>query len=321
MTPLYQGYLDINSEYPNDIVMYPLGSFYEVLGDGAEFVANTLDLRSTYRNIGYGDERVPMCGFPDHVLKQYTQKLLDSGRNVVVVSVEDGERKAHLIRSTATEPMKEVVAEQPIPAPAEAVAKITQSDIDTALLHWNGNEDSKARVLAYMQDHNRERGTADWLKNEYGGTLSAFTVTKSDLSVELPWAKVQRHIGQLVAKGAFTSLGEAEQTIVEAVPSNAVDITLDMYDTQSPDVFKVKENSYLVTVEVNATNKLWERFASKGFTPKEDSEHRLVFETDGKDWNRFFLFPTPTATSGTISMPLMCLPPRKSILCGRWYKR
>lgn len=289
VTPLYQGYLDIKSEYPNDIVLYPLGSFYEVLGDDAEFIANALDLRSTYRNIGYDDERVPMCGFPDHVLEQYTQKLLDSGRNVVVVSVEDGEQKAHLIRSTATEPMKEVVAEQPIPAPAEAMAEITQSDIDTFLLHWNGNEDSKARVLAYMQDHSRERGTADWLKNEYGGTLSAFTVTKGDLSVELPWAKVQRHIGQLVAKGAFTSLGEPEQPVVEAVPSNAVDITLDMYDTQSADVFKVKENSYLVTVKVNATNELWERFALNGLTPKEDSEQQLVFETDGKDWNRFFI--------------------------------
>lgn len=294
VTPLYQGYLDIKSEYHNDIVMYPLGSFYEVLGDDAEYVANTLDLRSTYRNIGYGNERVPMCGFPDHVLEQYTQKLLDSGRNVVVVSMEDGERKAHLIRSTTTEQTTEFIAEQempeqPISAPAEAVAEITQSDIDTALLHWNGNEDSKARVLAYMQDHSRERGTADWLKNEYGGTFSVFTVTKGDLSVELPWAKVQRHIGQLVAKGAFTSLGEPEQPVVEAVPSNAVEIILDMYDTQNSDVFKVKENSYLVTVEVNATNELWERFALKGLVTKEDSEQRLVFETDGNNWNRFFI--------------------------------
>lgn len=287
VTPLYQGYLDIKNEYPNDIVMYPLGSFYEVLGDDAAFVANTLDLRSTYRNIGYGNERVPMCGLPEHVLEQYTQKLLDSGQNVVVVSMEDGERKAHLIHSTAT--TEQEISEQPISVPAEAVAEITQADIDTALLHWNGDEDSKAIVLAYMQDHSRERGTADWLKNEYGGNQPAFTITKGDLSVELPWAKVQRHIGQLVAKGAFTSLGEPEQTTVGAVPSNTLEITLDMYDTPNSDVFRVKESSYLVTVEVNATNELWERFASKGLTPKQDSEQRIVFETDGKDWNRFFI--------------------------------
>lgn len=298
VTPLYQGYLDIKTEYPNDIVMYPLGSFYEVLGDDAEFVANTLDLRFTYRNIGYGNERVPMCGFPNHVLEQYTQKLLDSGRNVVLVSMEEGERKAHLIRSTATEQIKEVILEPQSQSPLtdtvqvdtpEIMAEITQSDIETALLHWNGNEDSKARVLAYMQDHSRERGTADWLKNEYGYNLSAFIVTKGDLSVELPWAKVQRHIGQLVAKGAFTSLGEPEQPVVEAVPSNTVEITLDMYDTQNPDIFKVKENSYLVSTEIKAPQEIWERFAVKGLVPKADSEQRIIFETAGKDWNRFFI--------------------------------
>ncbi|PWJ22717.1 N12 class adenine-specific DNA methylase [Faecalicatena orotica] len=298
VTPLYQGYLDIKAEYPDDIVMYPLSSFYEVLGDDAEFVANTLDLRSNYRRIGFDDERVPMCGFPDHVLEQYTQKLLDNGRNIVLVSMDDGERKPYFIRSTASEPIKEVEAEPQPQVPLtdtvkadthEIVAEITQSDLETTLLHWNGNEDSKSRVIAYMQDHSRERGTADWLKNEYGGNLPAFTVTKGDLSLELSWAKVQRHIGQLVAKGAFTSLGEPEQPAVEAVPSNAVEITLDMYDTQNPDVFKIKENSYLVTVEVNATNEIWERFALNGLVLKEYSEQRIVFETDGKDWNRFFI--------------------------------
>ena len=44
-----------------------------------------------------------------------------------------------------------------------------------------------------------------------------------------------------------------------------------------------------MTVEVNATQEAWERFASKGLTPKEDSEQRIVFETAGKNWNRFFI--------------------------------
>lgn len=306
VTPLYQGYFDIKNEYPNDIVLYPLGNFYEVLGDDAEFVSDSLDLRSTYRNIGYGNERVQMCGFPDQVLEQYTQKLLDNGRNVVVVAMEDGERNVHLIRPTTTKPTKEVVAEQEIleqtiPTSAKTVAEITQSDIDTALFHWNSNEDSKARVLAYMQDHGRERGTADWLKNEYGGNHPAFVVTKGDLSVELPWSKVQRHIGQLVAQGIFNPIVEPEQTAVEVSKSNAVEITLDMYDTPHLDVFKVKENSYLVTVEINATTELWERFALKGLSPKEDSEHRLVFETDGKDWNRFFIPDTYGNKSNNIN--------------------
>lgn len=356
VTPLYQSYLDVKNEYPSDIVMYPLGSFYEILGKDAEFAANTLDLHSTYRNIGYGNERVPMCGFPDHVLEQYTQKLLDSGRNVVLVSMEDGERKSYFIRSTATEQIKEVVTEQempeqPILAPAEAVTEITQADIDTALLHWNGDEDSKARVLAYMQDHSRERGTADWLKNEYSGNLSAFVVEKDGLTQEIPWAKVQRLVGQLVLQDKFFVTDATERYTVEQTsdaweqpfivrdntipdsdkdkyhhtedtyltydteeeaqatvdrlngiePSHTAELTLRMYDTQSPDVFKVKENSYLVSAEIKATQEIWERFASKGLTPKVDSEQRIVFETDGNNWNRFYIPDTYGNKSNNIN--------------------
>ena len=208
VTPLYQGYLNVKNDYPNDIVLYPLGDFYEVLDDDARFVAETVDLHLTHRIIGLDDERVPMCGFPSHVLEQYTQKLLDSGRNVVVVSIEDGEHKPHFIRSIANEPTKAVKTEQEPTdtvqaAPSIIPAEITKADIETALQAWNGDTASKRRVTEYMESHSRERGTAEWLKNEYGGNLSAFTVAKGDLSLELPWAKVQRHIGQLVAEENF----------------------------------------------------------------------------------------------------------------------
>lgn len=294
VTPLYQGYLDVKNEYPNDIVLYPLGDFYEVLGADAEFAAKTLDLHSTHRIIGLDDERVAMCGFPSHVLEEYTQKLLDSGRNVVLVSIEDGEKKPFFIRSTANEPTKEVTAEQETAdtvqtAPSITPAEITKADIESALFHWNGDEDSKARVLAYMQDHSRERGTAEWLKNKYGGNLPAFTVTKGDLSLELPWAKVQRHIGQLVAKGAFFSNSEVAHSAIDSEQQDTTKLTLEMYDVENTDLFQVKKGSYLATVAVNAPKEIWERFAENGLVSNEDSEQRLLFETDGNNWNRFII--------------------------------
>lgn len=176
--------------------------------------------------------------------------------------------------------------------PAEAMAEITQSDIETALLQWNGDEDSKARMLAYMKDHSRERGTAEWLKNEYGGNHSALTVTKGDLSLEMPWAKVQRHIGQLVAQGAFFAQGEPVSSVPEAGSSNTAELTLEMYRTETANIFEVKKGSYLTTVEIAATKELWERFAGSGLVPTKDSENRLIFETDGKDWNRFIISDT-----------------------------
>ena len=317
VTPLYQSYLEVKSKYPDDIVLYPLGAFYEVLGVDAELAAKTLDLRSTYRIIGLDDERVPMCGFPSHVLEEYTQKLLDSGRNVVLVSMEDGEKKPYFIRSTANEQAAEVTAEQEAAdtvqaAPSMTPAEITKADIDIALQLWNGDTASKRKVTEYMENHSRERGTAEWLKKEFGGNLPAFTITKGDLSLELPWAKVQRHIGQLVAEEKFFTDGEYDKfadvdfgelrerlasdepsPFVEQVISDAerivAKLTLEMYDTENTDLFQVKKGSYLATVEVNAPKEIWVRFAGSGLVPNEDSENRLVFETDGNNWNRFII--------------------------------
>lgn len=307
VTPLYQGYLDVKNDYPNDIVLYPLGDFYEVLGTDAEFAAKILDLRSTYRIIGLDDERVPMCGFPSNVLEQYTQKLLDSERNVVLVSMGDGERKPYFIRSTANEQAAEVTAEQEAADTVQAAlsitpAEITKADIETALQLWNGDTASKLKVTEYMESHSRERGTAEWLKKEFGGNLPAFTVTKGDLSLELPWAKVQRHIGQLVAEEKFftdaeydkfadVGFGELRERLASDEPSPfmeqvisdaeriAAKLTIEMYNTENTDLFQVKKGSYLATVEVNAPQELWERFAGSGLVPNEDSEQRLLFET------------------------------------------
>lgn len=221
----------------------------------------------------------------------------------------------------------------------EIKAEITQSDMEAALLDWNGDEDSKARVLSYMQSHSRERGTADWLKNEYGGNLPAFVVEKDGLTQEISWAKVQRLVGQLVMQDKFFVTDATERYTVEqtsdaweqpfivrdnTIPDSdkdryhhtedtyltydteeeaqvvadrlngteqqaAMELAFEMYDTENPDIFKVKENSYLVSAEVNAPQEIWERFALKGLAPKEDSQQRLVFETDGNNWNRFYI--------------------------------
>ena len=148
-------------------------------------------------------------------------------------------------------------------APSITPAEITKADIESALQLWNGDTASKRRVTEYMESHSRERGTAEWLKNEFGGNLPAFTVTKGDLSLELPWAKVQRHIGQLVAEEQFftdaeydnfadVDFGELKERLASDEPSPfveqvisdaeriAAELTLEMYDTESTDLFQVK---------------------------------------------------------------------------------
>ena len=124
--------------------------------------------------------------------------------------------KAGISETVSTPPMIAepalAITEQPQPETIQPLApqEITQEDIDNALQNWNSDIDSKRRVANYMQAHARERGTADFLRAECGDNLPVFTVAKGELSLELPWAKVQRRIGQLVAEEQFYTDNEYE---------------------------------------------------------------------------------------------------------------
>ena len=87
------------------------------------------------------------------------------------------------------------VPETPVP-PADP-----QAAIDAALQEWNGDIASKQAVVRYMKDHARDKDTAAWLKQEYGDDLPAFPVPGA--GTDLPWAKVQRRIAQLIREDRF----------------------------------------------------------------------------------------------------------------------
>ena len=96
--------------------------------------------------------------------------------------------------------------EETYPKLHELLRPLSQDDIDDALRAWNGDIASKRAVVRYMQDHAREKDTAVWLSREYGGdeSKSLFVVrTGSPESTELPWAKVQRRIAQLIKADQF----------------------------------------------------------------------------------------------------------------------
>lgn len=61
-----------------------------------------------------------------------------------------------------------------------------------------------------MTDHGREKGTAAWLRNEYGGNLPALSVTVEGASTDLPWSKVQRHLVRLVKEDRFFTEAELD---------------------------------------------------------------------------------------------------------------
>ena len=87
MNPIYTKYMELQSQYPNAVVVYRLGDFYEVFGENAVTVGNELELTITSREFGL-EQRVPMIGYPYHVSDKYTEKILEK-HSVVVVEPDE----------------------------------------------------------------------------------------------------------------------------------------------------------------------------------------------------------------------------------------
>ena len=106
------------------------------------------------------------------------------------------------------------VIDETYPKLHELLRPLSQEDIDTALCAWNGNIESKHAVVRYMKDHVREKDTAAWLAQEYGGSNSnsLFVVRAgSPEETQLPWPKVQRRLAQLIQEDRFYTEEEQDR--------------------------------------------------------------------------------------------------------------
>ena len=104
------------------------------------------------------------------------------------------------------------VIDETYPKLHELLRPLSQEDIDRALCVWNGNIESKHAVVRYMKDHAREKDTAAWLAQEYGGSNSPFVVRAgSPEETQLPWPKVQRRLAQLIQEDRFYTEEEQDR--------------------------------------------------------------------------------------------------------------
>ncbi len=84
ITPLRQQYLDIKRQYPDTIVFFRLGDFYETFDhDDAKITADALDIVLTSRPVAKG-VRVPMAGIPFHAVDNYIGRLIEKGHHVAI---------------------------------------------------------------------------------------------------------------------------------------------------------------------------------------------------------------------------------------------
>jgi DNA mismatch repair protein MutS len=83
-TPARRQYLQIKARYPEAIVLFRLGDFYETFEEDAKIVADECDIVLTSRPIGRG-RRVPLAGVPYHAVDSYIATLINAGHKVAIV--------------------------------------------------------------------------------------------------------------------------------------------------------------------------------------------------------------------------------------------
>ncbi|MBQ4348647.1 MAG: DNA mismatch repair protein MutS [Clostridia bacterium] len=89
MTPMMAQYLEIKKDYPDTILFFRLGDFYEMFFDDAHTASSVLELTLTARSYSKG-EKAPMCGVPFHSAENYIARLVNKGYKVAICEqVED----------------------------------------------------------------------------------------------------------------------------------------------------------------------------------------------------------------------------------------
>ena len=83
VTPIRKQYLEIKRQYPDAILFFRLGDFYETFDEDAEITARELDIVLTSRPIGKGI-RAPLAGIPYHAVENYMARLIEKGYHVAI---------------------------------------------------------------------------------------------------------------------------------------------------------------------------------------------------------------------------------------------
>ena len=93
LSPMMQHYMETKKEYPDCILFYRLGDFYEMFFDDALTVSKELEITLTGKDCGLS-ERAPMCGVPFHAVDSYLYRLVQKGYKVAIAEQMEDPRQA-----------------------------------------------------------------------------------------------------------------------------------------------------------------------------------------------------------------------------------
>ena len=99
LSPMMQQYLETKELYPDTILFFRVGDFYEMFFDDALVVSRAIELTLTGKDCGL-EEKAPMCGVPHHSADIYIKKLIDAGFKVAICEqlTDPSESKGLVVR-------------------------------------------------------------------------------------------------------------------------------------------------------------------------------------------------------------------------------
>lgn len=181
-TPMMQQYIECKENYPDAIVFFRIGDFYEMFFEDAYTASRELEIALTGKDAGY-KERVPMCGIPFHAYSGYAEKLISKGYKVAIVEqVEDPSQAKGLVKrdvvkiitpGTITEAGLNEKENNFLAAIYETDARYTlaYADVSTGQMYLTTIEDEEALANEILSLHAKEVICLSTLKLKILNTL------------------------------------------------------------------------------------------------------------------------------------------------------
>src|SRR6202047_1172544 len=102
-TPLMKQHKDIKTKYPDAVLLFRVGDFYETFGEDAHIASRVLGITLTKRSNGSASS-VDLAGFPHHSLDTYLHKLVKAGYRVAICDqLEDPKQAKGIVQRGVTE--------------------------------------------------------------------------------------------------------------------------------------------------------------------------------------------------------------------------
>lgn len=101
LTPMMKQYVETKKQYPEGILLFRAGDFYEMFFDDAKIASEILNITLTKR--GKGSTEAPLAGIPYHSIDPYINKLIKAGKKVVICEqIEDPKKAKGLVKRAVT---------------------------------------------------------------------------------------------------------------------------------------------------------------------------------------------------------------------------